>query len=121
MYLKGDGRFAETLLVEPAVGVKLTDDLRVGGLRDATGEFAVADRVAIACAEQEVRHAHDLVLASAQGGGRGKRRLIDDRDAVGHRGVGPEDPFLDCAGAPRGKVKPGIWAANKAMREGSRR
>ena len=64
--LESDRRLAERLLVEPAVGLELQLDLGVGAVVDSPRELRVADRVAAAGREHEVRDADDLDFVAGE-------------------------------------------------------
>ncbi len=76
--LEGDGRRAHRLLVEPAVGVELKDDV----VAEAAVELRVADRPVLAGGEHEVGMADDLDLAAGEGGSGAEDALVDDAPAL---------------------------------------
>ncbi len=76
--LQGDGRRAHRLLVEPAVGVELKDDV----VADAAVQLRVADRPVLAGGEHEVRVADDLDLAAGEGRAGAESALVDDAPAL---------------------------------------
>ena len=72
--LEGDRRRAHRLLVEPAVGVELEDDV----VADAAVQLRVADRPLLAGGEHEVGVADDLDLAAGERRAGAEGALVDD-------------------------------------------
>ena len=103
--LERDRRLAEHLLVEPAVGLELQLDLGVGAVADSPRELRVADRVAAAGREHEVRDADDLDVVAVELGLGAEDALVDDSLALGDRLEGALRSLLQRAVAQVDRIR----------------